>query len=280
MKRIVLCFVLFICFGHVSNAQNARNGLYIPTKGNFRVFVVFAELTNDPSYGQVVSGWNAGQMPSNPNTIVDTQVSSNYQTYLSKYFQEISFDNLKVTGDYYPQLVQIPYISYVDTYNASYYDLQNVFQALKNITNGQQIQTANGFQFPNDFDLWTLNSNQGYLKSQTPDGYIDCIVVSWRANSHIAASRGGSGNMWNASVYPPAIANKSGVTMFGQVYSDNMSIFQHEISHNIVGPNEFHCAPTNGGTGMFIEDYSGYSILSGNGKNMEGYNGWDRYRLG
>lgn len=51
MKRIVLCFVLFICFGHVSNA---RNGLYIPTKGNFRVFVVFAELTNDPSYGQVV----------------------------------------------------------------------------------------------------------------------------------------------------------------------------------------------------------------------------------
>lgn len=123
MKRIVLCFVLFICFGHVSNAQNARNGLYIPTKGNFRVFVVFAELTNDPSYGQVVSGWNAGQMPSNPNTIVDTQVSSNYQTYLSKYFQEISFDNLKVTGDYYPQLVQIPYISYVDTYNASYYDL-------------------------------------------------------------------------------------------------------------------------------------------------------------
>lgn len=92
-------------------------------------------------------------MPSNPNTIVDTQVSSNYQTYLSKYFQEISFDNLKVTSDYYPQLVQIPYISYVDTYNASYYDLQNVFQALKNITNGQQIQTANGFQFPNDFDL-------------------------------------------------------------------------------------------------------------------------------
>jgi len=106
MKKIVLCFILFICFEYM-NAQSAtdtRNGLYISTVGNFRVFVVFAELTNDPNYEQVVSGWNSGQMPSNPNSIVDNQVSSNYQAYLSKYFQEISFDNLKITGDYYPKI--------------------------------------------------------------------------------------------------------------------------------------------------------------------------------
>jgi len=50
MKKIVVCFVLFFCFGHIDaqSATDTRNGLYISTTGNFRVYVVFAELTNDP----------------------------------------------------------------------------------------------------------------------------------------------------------------------------------------------------------------------------------------
>jgi len=125
--------------------SNARNGWYLPVNGTFRVFVVFAEVTGDPQYNTVarVDGWMPGQMPPNPGICIDL-ISTNYQSYIGRYYDEISFGNLKVVGDYHPQLIQIPYNSFT---GAGHYD--RVFEKLSALCNGQQIQTARGLSFPN-----------------------------------------------------------------------------------------------------------------------------------
>lgn len=280
MKRKHSLVILFLFFGltHAQNTTDARNGLYIPTQEIFRVYVVFAELTGDPLYGQSISGWNAGEMPSNPEIVVDAEVGQNYQTYFSKYYHEISFDKLKIVGDYYPQLIQIPYNSNSSSYN----DITSVFHVLKNVTNGQQITTPGGFQFPNDFDLWTLNTNKGYAKYSISDGKVDCIIIYWRANSHIYPSVGNAGNMYSpVSVYSINIANKNGISTYGNIVGNDISVFVHEFSHNIIGDNTFHSGGANSDYNrIYMQNYSGYSILSGWNRINKSYNGWDRYRLG
>ena len=280
MKRIHSFVILFFMIGftYAQNTTDAKNGQYIPTQGIFRVYVVFAELTGDSLYYQPIQGWNPGEMPSNPDMVVDAQVSQYYQTYFSKYYQEISFDKLKIVGDYYPQLIQIPY----DTLKNGQTDDFSVFQALMNATNGQQITTPSKFLFPNDFDSWTINTNSGYAKSSAPDGKIDCIIVYWRVNCHIYPTIGNAGNMYNPWYkYPIDIANKTGISMYGNILGNDISVFVHEFSHNIVGDNTFHSGGANSGYNrIYLQNYSGYSILSGWNRINKSYNGWDRYRLG
>ena len=247
MKKKMCFFIMLLLLSVIpAKAQiNARNGFRFPTSGTFRVFVVFAEAIGDPNYNTLISGWNAGQLPNNPNQYIDTQVGNNYQSFISKYFNEISFGQLKVIGDYYPQLLQIPYAS------ADYY---GVFNKLNELCGGNQLITHNNLNFPDDFDLWNLGAEssvvEGKLKQNTPDGKIDCIMIFWRINSHYPRTGG--------QLYPfyqwggGEILNK-GISTYGYVYTDDNTVLLHEFAHGLVGPNEFHCAPTNGGTGMFYD---------------------------
>lgn len=274
MKRKAVFFILGLMHVIAVSAQviNSRNGFRLPTSGVFNVFVVFGEAVGDPSYNTVIPGWQAGQLPDNPDSYIDTRVGVSYQSYISRYFDEISFGRLQVIGDYYPQLLQIPY---------SEADYDGVFNKLNTLCNGGQLLTSNNRNFPNDFDLWNLGMSSGQVgglvKQNLPDNHIDCILIFWRINSRYQRTGG--------EFYPfyrklKTISNKTGISTYGYVYTDDKTVFQHEFAHGIVGPNEFHSAPQNGGTAMFIEDYPGFSILSGNGRYNPGYNGWDRYRLG
>ena len=278
MMKKQLIFILLnfvICISTIS-PQDARRGYSLPTVGTFRIFVVFAEAIGDPNYNQIVPGWTAGELPENPNNFIDSIINSNYESYISRYYKEISFDSLNVIGDYYPYILKIPYSS------ATY---SGVFSALKDSCNGQQILTFNKMKFPNDFDVWDLNglyasNKRGRAKEMIPDGFIDCIFIFWRVNSRLGNRNGGQFYLSGWLDGDVAIANKQGISTYGFNYSDDNTVFQHEFAHGLVGPNEFHSAPQNGGTAMFIEDYPGFSILSGNGRYNPGHNGWDRYRLG
>ena len=254
MKRLKCILILSVLTIPILFSQSdSRNGYTLPTEGLFRIFVVFAEAVGDPNYNQVINGWSAGQLPDNSNSFIDTEINSNYQSYISRYFDEISFGRLQVVGDYYPQLLQIPYTS------ANYY---GVFNKLNELCGGNQLITHNNLNFPDDFDLWNLRAYplEGQTKQNIPDGYIDCIFVFWRINSHM--SRDGGQFYPSYNLYKP-ISNKSGISSFGYVYTDDITVFQHEFAHGIVGSNQFHSAPQNNGTAMFIEDYPGFSILSG-----------------
>lgn len=187
MKRKAVFFILGLMHVIAVSAQviNSRNGFRLPTSGVFNVFVVFGEAVGDPSYNTVIPGWQAGQLPDNPDSYIDTRVGVSYQSYISRYFDEISFGRLQVIGDYYPQLLQIPY---------SEADYDGVFNKLNTLCNGGQLLTSNNRNFPNDFDLWNLGMSSGQVgglvKQNLPDNHIDCILIFWRINSRYQRTGG------------------------------------------------------------------------------------------
>lgn len=272
MKRIILSVFLSICAVYIF-ALDSKNGWLLPTSGEFRIFVVFAEI-EDETLNYNIPGWSKGQMPDNPNSYIDAVVSQNYQSSISSYFSEISFGKLNVTGDYYPSLMKIP------KSEQTYEGYSPVFNKLSTIcSNGQQIQTARGLNFPNDFDLWTLTGSSGLIKQNVADNKIDCILIFWRENSKLMPTRGyGQFSPW--SYYGINISGKS-ISTYGWVYSDDNTVFRHEFAHGIIGDNTFHSGGANSSYDrIYMQNYGGYSILSGWNRNNNSYNGWDRYRLG
>jgi len=126
-----------------------------------------------------------------------------------------------------------------------------------------------------------------------PDNRIDCILIYWRVNSKISTKPDNgqfNSHLFYLSIYsyPPAIyppiviGNKTEISSYGRVYADDIgsTTFQHEIGHGFVGSNDFHSGGAGGGIGTYMQDYSGYSILSSGNRYHRGYNAWDRYRLG
>ena len=186
MKKLLLFLLLAVFVNNIFSQPDARNGYYLPTKGIFRILVVFAEATGDPQYNTIgrVDGWNAGQMPPNPCVCIDL-ISTNYKSYIGRYYNEISFGELKIIGDYHPNLIRIPYDS-IPNKAESY---TRVFEKLSALCNGGHILTARGLYFPDDFDSRTLPSSpRGQQKTPpTPDNKIDCILIYWRVNSKLGA---------------------------------------------------------------------------------------------
>lgn len=243
---------------------HSYNGWLLPTSGNFRIFAVFAEVEGD-TLELNIDRWEKGKMPE-PSLIKD------YQNYINNYFSEASFGALNVTMHYLDELIKIPLAE--QRRNGAF---KKVFENLTNrYNNGQPIKTFDGLSFPDDFDNWTLTTGRGSVKPNIPDNKIDFIAVFWRINSSLGARNGGQGN-WGS------LSTKIGDKHYSHriyMYSNDITVLQHEFAHGIVGSNNFHSAPQNNGTAMFIEDYPGFSILSGNARYHPGYNGWDRYRLG
>ena len=296
MKKIIIGLFLSLIISPVISQTNARYGRTYPTGYGspapivFRIFVVFANVPDDPIDPTTLAldavSWPEGQLPVNVNNYIDMAVSANYQSYISRYYNEISFGKLQIIGDYYPHLLQIPYNSVQGSETTT---SVSVFQELNRLCGGQQLTTAKGLQFPNDFDNWNLGIGQGLLKPNVSDGYIDCIVIFWRVNSKFRNARSGgsiaTGGQYSSmyisgNYYSMAISNKTGINTYGGIYCDGMSVFRHEIAHGFLGDNDFHSGGAGNGTGTYMQNYSGYSILSSNNTYMESYNAWDRYRLG
>lgn len=279
MKTILVYLCLAICSCSVSlygqSNITSRNGDRFPAKGVFRVFIVFAEVIDDHIENEPAN-WPSGQLPNNPERFIDFEVSNNYKSFISRYYNEVSFGNLHVIGDYYPHLIKFTLSSMQDPYNS-------VFNFLHDRCIDGQIKTAGGLDFPNDFDLWDLgqsaNNVKGKQKDNKPDGEIDCIMIFWRVNSKVGSSRSG-GQIYHNYSHPIAIGNKRGISTRGIIYSDSETVFGHEIAHGIIGDNDFHSGGAGGGTGTFMENHGGYGILSNYNRNLIGYCAWDRYRLG
>lgn len=214
---------------------------------------MFAETTGDPNYDQVIDGWPARQIPYNPETYIDAFVGNNYRSFISQYISEASFGKFEIIGDYLPELVKIPYSTSMSSHSSNL----AVFKKLNELCDGQQKQTSRGFNFPEDFDLWSLMNNtttrdniRGIRKRNIPDGFIDCVITIWRINSRLGNRSGGL--TWHTHYELQNIANKKGVTTYGYVYSGDQTVLKHEVIHGTLGGNEFHSGGAGGGSGTFI----------------------------
>ena len=114
MIRPFLLSGLFVLqFLFCTAQQNSTDGWFLPTRDTVRVLVVFVEIqydtlaekNNSPKGTRV---WQPGELPVYADSIFDPVWTGKPQTLMTQYYQESSFGNLTVLGDYFPELIEVP----------------------------------------------------------------------------------------------------------------------------------------------------------------------------
>lgn len=276
MKKIVVPVILLIFAFSTLFAQdkNARYGKYVSPHGTIRLLVVFADVVDDSNTNEV-AGWNANELPRYKDSVIDYVTTGPFLSYASKFFNEASFGALNVIGDYYPTILNFntsEVLSYENT------KIGAVAQRLSEVSS-QELETYHGYRL-SDFDLWSLPvnyDNEYRQKSNVANGKIDVLVVIWRHNSHFRTERNGGMSLVNAT----STIQNMGIEHYIIVYTDDVSrCIVHELSHKLLGDNEYHTGGAGAGIGHFLSNIGGYGILSSINKNLFSCNGWDRWRLG
>lgn len=268
--------ILIILMPFLSLAQwDARNGRNYSSKGEIRMFVVFADVVDDTFQGDIYN-WPADSIPLYADSIIDDNFNGSLVSYISKFYKEASFDSLRITGDYYPHLIKYS-TSEIDS---DYYkQIYNVMYTLDTLS-GSDIVTAHGHHL-SDFDQWSYRSSRYYRSSQNiPDNRIDMLVIVWRRNSMYRAAR--TGGCYIATDTAATIKSLSGINGYMIIYKDEVSeVMRHEFGHALIGGNSYHTGGAGtGASGHFLPNVGGYSTLHSHNHNLESCNGWDRWWLG
>lgn len=255
----------------IAQSHSSRFGNEASASGTARLFIVFADVVDDPSTAYV-PGWNPNELPRYKDSVVDYAMSNSLVSYCSRLFQDASFGRLNVIGDYYPTLLTF-YSSEISADDKT--GVKAVASRLDRMLS--PILTAHGYEL-SDFDLWDLSVDYKYKQKPNVDNNnIDFLVVVWRHNSHFRSERSGgkTGRVRNTTIMG------KGVDHYIVVYYDKASeCLSHEFSHILLGGNEYHTGGAGAGIGHFLSNIGGYGILSSFNNNLLSCNAWDRWWLG
>ena len=131
---------------NVFSQQNAHNGKWFSPYGEIRIFMVFADIVDDTNTSPVPL-WDSGCLPEYADEIIDDYTSENFSCYISRYYSEASFGAFRVTGDYYPNLIEL------NNNDISGVGLEEVVEYLNDLPEND-IVTHNGHHLT-DFDRWS-----------------------------------------------------------------------------------------------------------------------------
>jgi hypothetical protein len=220
---------------------------------------------------------NNGVMP-NIDIWFDPFLSANPQGKITKYFEEASFGAYHVLGDYYPDLISVPYGSSRDMVLQKLQDRHALSSHPDYI--GPFISKA-GLSV-NDFDLWADEiGSDGLAKSNIPNGTIDCITILWRNRSGGDINCGaGYGHQPLPPSQPIYIGTKT-TNMLGEwssCSSVDWGMFVLEYIHAIFGHNNWHSG-SGAATHTFPFATGSYSMTAQNQSASNRVSGWDRFML-
>ena len=140
---ILIVITLALSINLCAQNKNSRHGCSIPPIGTFRILVVFADVIDD-TCTESIPGWDVGELPRYKDSIVDDIISNTPVSYLTKFFNQSSFGQLNIIGDYYPELLEFNTANLIrrgDVNVVSYLN-QHPFYTMHNHT-------------LSDFDNWT-----------------------------------------------------------------------------------------------------------------------------
>jgi len=268
---------LFLFLTGTLYAQDSREGYWLPANGKLRIFLVYAEVMNDPDEPGPISGWEPGKMPRNPGYFFDHELKPGEQAkgILTKYYQQASFGEFQVLADYYPDLISI------DFNNMASRGFRQVLDSILRQT-GEDVVTTNGYSVnAGDFDFFSVASGHGVPKASKPDSLLDMVMVIWRVNSKITTSSSGGYCMPYRMRYPfKSMKGFMASSYFVNEGAANYVILRHEFSHLLLGGNNFHTGGSGAGTKTFMSSAGGYAMLSSWDRSSQVYNAFDRRRLG
>jgi hypothetical protein len=242
-----------------------------------RIFLVYAEVINDPDEPGHMEGWEPGKLPRNPGYFFDHDLNrgDRPEGILTRYYHQASFGEFLVLADYYPGLIS------VDFNNMSGMGFRQVLDTIMRQT-GDGVITANGYSVnAGDFDFFSLAAGHGKPKASNPDSLLDMVMVIWRVNSKITTSSSGGYCMPYHMRYPfKSMKGFMAYSYFVNEGAGNYVILRHEFSHLLLGGNNFHTGGSGAGTKTFMSSAGGYAMLSSWDRSSQVYNAFDRRRLG
>ncbi|MBU1679431.1 MAG: hypothetical protein KKD86_11385 [Bacteroidetes bacterium] len=228
--------------------QYGKGGLWLPSKGNMHVLVVFAEFPDD-KYDTTNTRWVKGQAPQNMTSWVDQTWSSNpSQGSLTHYFNEMSQNQFHFTGK--PVHVVAPH-------SRKWYRTNTKTMGY---INKEIITSLDATEDFSDYDNWDLLNP--YRHDNNPDFIVDMIIMIYRnieadssqysvlgfAKNYGVLDLSGSsftveGGTITVKTYYEGSGSTpggSGVTINGYLYQDPFRVTIHEFAHYLLGHNDMH----------------------------------------
>jgi hypothetical protein len=296
IKKIFLILLLtsYHLLTFSQNQLKISNGICVPTRGDIRVFVVFAELDYadgpcpcnnlannfDPgSKWPVIDGIT--QVPIDAETYFspDARSFKNNPAFITGLYHEASFGKYRIFGDYYPKVITIP----CKNYQMGNDGVNLILQKLDEETTVKgTLYTKHGLTLK-DFDKWTPTP-QGQPKINVADGKIDILYIIWKNNRFITDCNtgGNSGYGLSPSTGIP-FKDFKGVnarSSFNAVNSapGGYNVALYEYMHGPFGGNHWH---SGGGAGnhTVIAPPSNYGLTGQSDKTMQSVSAWDRWML-
>ena len=278
MKFLLCFFSIVFSFHSFSQELKAENGWYLPTKGTLRVLVIFAEIEHDvhPEKEPFPEGsdyWKPHQLPEFKDDLFEPIWTDNPKAMLTNYYAECSFNQFKVLGDHFFELIKVKE-SEVKLWNFN--DVSN--KILEKINAYPQFKTAHNLKIE-DFDLWHKKRQPGSESTEGADNPIsfDHVMLIMRNYS----TWGNSGGSTSPGSFGKIFGYESDTrSQFNEGKLHPFSILRHEFNHLLFGGNNFHNGGGLGaGAGYFIPSQGGWSMMGGAHSSFETCNAWDRDRM-
>jgi hypothetical protein len=272
---ILLLILLFLpvtdCLG-----QESLNGYWFPARDTLRIFIVYAEVANDPDDPVNIRGWKAGALPPDPGYLFDHSLPEGVEPrgILTRYYYQASFGKYIVLADHYPGIVTLDY----DRVQGNGVDQVLAFL---NAAGTDDIVSEHGYSVnKGDFDFIST-SRLGQPKRIEPDSLLDILMVIWRVNSKMTRDYSAGFCATNIKMHP--IKAMKGMNSYSCMVDKDYThyhLIRHEFSHLLLGGNNFHTGGAGAGTKTFMSEAGGYAMLSSYLRSSPVYCAFDRRRLG
>lgn len=286
MKRL-LSFSIFTLLLLPAFCQQSKFGYYLAPYDTLRILIVFAEIDytgdticSDPDL--YPDDWNAGQLPTWKDELLDPVWSGAPVAKLTQYYYEASFGKLIVLGDYLVDSsgIEKPVVVPSTTLSTTIYRGQLVrslddSQVIPYISPQYKIFKTKNSIAQSMFDQWSSNS-AGAQKLNTPNNYYDEVWFFFR-NSGQPANACGHSSGSTSSIFGKPGQYHSAVCI-SNAFPKN--IMTHELNHWYLGGNYFHAGGGLGaGPGYVIAAQGGWGMLGGANSAFLTCNAWDRRRM-
>jgi M6 family metalloprotease-like protein len=266
-KSLIIIFFLSVILStelkagieDVCGTTSGSSAPYIPTSGNLKVLVIFAQFQDDPDISD--NGWDRDSYPTWANTFVNSSTGGNYPwNNLSHYYNEMSNGTFQVIGDVYDNLV-------ITNYPQSHYS--SIGEANREII--MEVDPTVDFS---SYD--NLNGS-----SWGSDGFVDFIYIIYRnvtgsslmdysgkAHLNVSSTINVDGGKYviNTSTGPGGgVQQRGGYN--GRDYT--LYVAAHELGHYLFGSGHI--------------DYASNLCLMSNlpvWNSSRGMHSWERHKLG
>ncbi len=259
---------------------SSRFGDEIPPYGTIRLLLVFAQMDCDPCGGTGIcgeNGWPLGDLP-DPEMWFDTDVAQGDQPtkFVTKYYWDMSMGRYLVLGDYIDSAFTVSCNLAANEEQA----IDELIVQLNQLPN--PLTTENGYEL-DDFDFWDMQPS-GIQKTNTPDGFIDGLIVIWRNMDSGFLNGNCRGRGFNRLVFDGhslknfQLDNGASFNACGST-EGTIGFFMEEYFHGLFGGNRFHIS-SGFGAHTFLSGPGAFSMTSQPGSSSNVACGWDRMYLG